>query len=407
MICSDDFNLNYFWEELVVSATILAAWMFSMLAGSLTNNFGRKIVILLASVVFTIGALIMAFARTAVELLIGRFVVGIAIGLASMAIPIYIAEVAPVSIRGKLVTINTCFVTFGQFVASVLAGVFSKNEKTGWRWMLGLFANYPVVVLINFILGLAAVPSIIQMVLFLFMPESPRWLIQKKRYDDAHAALVRCRQRDNSPQEIDKEFEGIKQSCISSQEERADPGFLCVFKCPNVRRALLLGCLLQMFQQLAGINTVMYYSATIIQMSGVSDKSLAVWLACATSSINFIFSFVGLFLVERIGRRPLTLSSLFGVVVALVVLGLGFQMASIHSPAVTFHVPSEMANKCGQATTCSQCISSDTCGFCFYSNEKGLMSAVNPLANITGSNSVNGTCLVFDKHNPDISSSES
>lgn len=123
-------------QEVVISVTILTAWIFSLLAGYLTNRFGRKWIIILASFVFTIGGLMMALAHNEYMLLAGRATVGLAIGLASMAIPVYIAEVAPVEIRVKMVSINTCFITFGQFVASVVAGFFSTHEH-GWRWMLG------------------------------------------------------------------------------------------------------------------------------------------------------------------------------------------------------------------------------------------------------------------------------
>ena len=133
----DHFHLSPLWQEIIVSATILAAWIFSLVAGYLTNIFGRKWVVILASAIFTVGGFMMALAPTKEVLLAGRFTVGMAIGLASMVIPVYIAEVAPVQIRGKLVTINVCFITFGQFVASILAGLFSSNTKDGWRWMLG------------------------------------------------------------------------------------------------------------------------------------------------------------------------------------------------------------------------------------------------------------------------------
>ena len=121
----------------MVSATILAAWIFSLVAGYLTNMFGRKWIIVLASAIFTIGGIVMAFSPTKEVLLCGRFTVGIAIGLDTMVLPVYFSEVAPCEIRGRLVTINVCFITFGQFVASILAGLFSHDTKNGWRWMLG------------------------------------------------------------------------------------------------------------------------------------------------------------------------------------------------------------------------------------------------------------------------------
>lgn len=375
----DKFELSDLWQEFIVSATILAAWLFSLIAGYLSNNFGRKCVILLASFVFTIGGFMMALAHNKELLLAGRFIVGAAIGLASMVIPVYIAEVAPVQIRGKLVTINACFITFGQFVASVIAGLFSSDHNHGWRWMLGL----------------ASVPSLIQLVCFAFMPESPRWLIQKGRYDDAYSSLAKFRSN-TSAELIGCEFDSIKTSCLDSQRVEKSASIGRILRTPSVLRALFVGSMLMMFQQLAGINTVMYYSATIIQMSGVHDKSLAVWLSALTASINFVFSFVGMFVVERLGRRLLTLSSLFGVVLALVILGFGFQLAENNSPPIKFHA-ADQDTSCSAAKTCGQCISS-LCGFCYFPDSSVASSEGNNFKSIISLvSNMNSTCLSYNQ----------
>ena len=129
----DQFDLDSWWQELIVSATILTAWIFSMIAGYVTDKWGRKPVIIFASLVFNGGAVLMGIAWSKYVLLAGRLIVGAAIGLASMTVPMYIAEVSPVYIRGKLVTINQIFITAGMLVAAVVAGVFSSDSKNGWR----------------------------------------------------------------------------------------------------------------------------------------------------------------------------------------------------------------------------------------------------------------------------------
>ncbi|KAH7637422.1 proton myo-inositol cotransporter-like protein [Dermatophagoides farinae] len=373
----DYFNLSTTMQEVVISVTILTAWIFSFIAGYLTNKFGRKLTIILASFIFTIGGFMMAFAHTEYILLVGRAIIGLAIGLASMAIPVYIAEVAPVDIRGKLVSVNVCFITFGQFIASIVAGLFSYDQHNGWRWMLGL----------------ASVPSTLQMIFFVFLPESPRWLVQKGRYEDALNALRKFRNANTSDEKIIIEFTNIKESCLNSERERKnDKSYRQILSNPIIMKALFVGSMLSIFQQVAGINTVMYYSATIIQMSGINDKSTAVWLSALTASINFIFSFVGLVLVERIGRRLLILSSLCGVVFSLFILSIGFQLAKFHSPRVTFHSDDQIADYCSSVMNCDACVSSKICGFCFYQPD----GHSDLLGSLSMSN-VNGTCIPMNQ----------
>lgn len=237
------------------------------------------------------------------------------------------------------------------------------------------------------ILGLASIPAFLQLVLFFFMPQSPRWLVHKGRYEDALHSLFKFRAT-STRSEVIKEFELIKASCLAEESApEAKKSSMEILSIPTVRRALFVGCLLMMYQQLAGINTVMYYSATIIQMSGVGDKSTAVWLAAAVATINFVFSIVGVLLVERIGRRMLTLSSLAGVVLSLLVLAVGFQLAYVNSPSVTFHVEDETNPKCSTYSSCSQCIMTEECGFCYTDGPFD--------SNITKASLINGTCLPY------------
>jgi len=163
---------NTLWKELIVSATVGAAWLFALIGGPSNEYFGRKPTILMASVVFTAGAVVMAISNSKEILLVGRLIVGAGIGLASMSVPMYISEASPPKLRGLLVSCNTLIITFGQFVAAVICGLFSQTEH-GWKWMLGL----------------AAVPSAIQFCGFIFMPESPRWLVSKGKIEEAKMSL--------------------------------------------------------------------------------------------------------------------------------------------------------------------------------------------------------------------------
>jgi len=365
LIIRREMQLNNTWHEAIVSGTVAAAWIFALVAGYLSDRLGRKPVIVAASVVFALGSVVMGAANDKETLLIGRIIVGIAIGLASMIVPMYLAETSSASERGLLVTLNVMFITGGQAAAAVFSGFLSRHHD-GWRYMLGI----------------AAIPAAIQFIGFLFMPESPRWLISRGRTDEARNVLRRIR----GTFDVDDEIEAIKASAEEAERElkrrhhrgQTSNVFIQVMQSPPVRRALFLGCLLQMFQQIAGINTVMYYSATIIQMAGFYNTSMAIWLAALVAAINFLCTFVGLYLVERVGRRRLTLVSLAGVVLSLAFLGAGFLVADSHSVEVT--LINDTPDMCGTAASCGECGMIQDCGFCFFDDP------------VQGA--VNGTCLM-------------
>ncbi|NXP17689.1 MYCT protein, partial [Scytalopus superciliaris] len=366
LLLKRELNLDALWQELLVSGTVGAAALSALAGGVLNGLCGRRPCILLASGLFAAGAGVLAAARGKETLLAGRVVVGLGIGVASMTVPVYIAEVAPPHLRGRLVTINTLFITGGQFFASVVDGLFSYLAKDGWRYMLGL----------------SAVPAVIQFLGFLFLPESPRWLIQKGQTQRARRILSQMR----GNQAIDEEYDSIKNNIEEEEKEAgaAGPVICRMLTYPPTRRALIVGCGLQMFQQLSGINTVMYYSATILQMSGVEDDRLAIWLAALTAFINFIFTLVGVWLVERMGRRKLTLGSLTGTAVALIILASGFLLSAQVSPRITLNLPdpSHQNSTCTKYSYCNGCMLDPDCGLCYKLNK---------------SNVVESSCIPVDK----------
>ncbi|XP_019895925.1 solute carrier family 2 member 13b isoform X2 [Esox lucius] len=351
LLLKKEMQLTSLWQELLVSSTVGAAAISSLAGGVLNGVFGRRICVLIASFIFTAGGVVLGVAPNKNVLLLGRITVGLGIGIASMTVPVYIAEVSPSHLRGQLVTIYTLFITGGQFIASVMDGAFTYLQHDGWRYMLGL----------------GAVPAALQFLGFLFLPESPRWLLQKGRTQEARRALSRIRGGRN----IEEEYESIR-SNIEDEQEASGGGTVLwrILSHPPTRRALTVGCGLQMFQQLSGINTVMYYSATILQMSGVGDDKTAIWLASATAATNFLFTLVGVWLVERVGRRNLTMGSLMGTGLSLIVLAVGFLLSAQHSPPVTLHPsgPSLNSTSCTLYGSCEPCMLDPGCGFCYREN---------------------------------------
>lgn len=220
-------------------------------------------------------------------------------------------------------------------------------------------------------LGVAAIPALIQFVGFIFMPESPRWLIQKGQHAEAKSVLQRLRGPDA---DIQEEY---TQMLCNEKDNNNDGYFVIlsrVLRDRYLRRALAIGCVLLSVQQLTGINTVMYYSATIIQMSGVYDKTTAVWLSSITASINFVCTFIGLYFVEKAGRRPVTLWSLAGVIASLVLLAIGFQIGANSAPDIAFNSTEYVDSSCAAFTGCNQCVSSSDCGFCFEDAVSGIVT---------------------------------
>nr|XP_018670589.1 proton myo-inositol cotransporter-like isoform X1 [Ciona intestinalis] len=347
IILKQKFALNNLWQELIVAITVGFAALFAFMGGPLNTWLGRRKVIMFASVVFTVGSIVLALASGKEMLLCGRAVVGVGIGLASMTVPMYIAEVSPSNVRGRLVSINNLFITGGQFVASCVDGAFSSDVEDGWRYMLGL----------------AAIPATIQFIGFIFLPESPRWLIQKHKEDLAIRSLQKIISDES---DIRREFEKIKTSMLEEQTQ-GKVTLTRLFSDISVRRAIMVGCALQLFQQISGINTVMYYSATIIQMSGVRNNTLAIWLAAVTAFVNFCFTIVGVWLVEKVGRRLLTLVSLGGVVVSLLFLSTGFFLSALHSPPVTMNSTDILndTSGCFKFKSCVGCMQSTACGYCY------------------------------------------
>ncbi|XP_057296940.1 proton myo-inositol cotransporter-like [Hydractinia symbiolongicarpus] len=359
------FDLSNELQEAVVSITVGGAILGSLTAGFVSQKFGRRPVLLIASFGCSIGAVITGIAGIIWVLLLGRFVVGLGIGYASATVPVYIAEAAPAHKRGQLVTVNQLFITLGFLLANVVNAAFTYVKEESWRFMLGV----------------AGIPSIIMFFGFLCMPESPRWLISQGRTDEAKKVLSNLMKKN-----VSQEIEDISKAISLSRRRSADSRniFVRVFKTQTTRRAVLVGCGLQAFQQFCGINTVMYYSATIIEMAGVSDQTQIIWLAAAVASSNFLFTLISIMFIEKVGRRKLTLASMLGVTVALCLLAGTFILLKSDSPKSTFQGPSKYTQGCASYNQCFSCVQDKSCGFCFTQRDTEFL---------------NGICLSIDAKN--------
>ena len=236
--------------------------------------------------------------------------VGVGVGLGSTAVPLYLGECTTPGWRGVAVTSNQVAITFGQLAAGLSCGLLGGRPE-GWRWMLGL----------------AALPAALQAAGMLAMPESPRLLIAWGRREEAAAVLATLRPPRHSV------MDEVEEIAVASRRCEAG-GLGAVLRQPLARKALLLGCLLQAVQQLAGINTVMYYSGALLQRAGAADQ-LAIWLVAVTAAINFLASLLGLRLVQGCSRRSLLLSSLLLVCLALLLTAASFPLVPALGPGPT------------------------------------------------------------------------
>lgn len=351
------FPMSSFNKQVFVSITMGAAMFFSLISGFSNDLMGRKKTIMLASLIFVIGGVVLAAAHHIVTLLVGRFIIGIGIGFSSMTIPMYIAECSPRSQRGLLVTLNILFLTGAQLLSYIVCGVTSAYEQNGWR----------------FALGLGSVPALMQFVMFFFLPESPRWLAAKGRTDVARKVLMKI---EGDAEVVEEEMLLISKS-VSENDKLQKMGVFStlvrVGRTRHVMRALFIGTMLQLIQQVSGINIVMYYSATIIQMSGVDDLSNAIWLSAFVASFNFFATFISIFTVDRLGRRRLTLFSLFGTLIGLLVLGTGFKLSSTNSPPVS--LATNASSACSVYRTCEGCVLDTSCNYCHQPHDNNFLNS--------------------------------
>jgi len=294
------FGLSTFQQELVVSVVLVGAAVGALSGGRLADIFGRRFMLLVTASIFVAGALVCAAAPSLIVLVIGRLIVGLGIGFATSTVPIYISEVSPPQARGWQVSLFQLAITIGILAAYLVDYVFSGSM--GWRWMLGL----------------AVVPGAILGLGMIRMPESPRWLAEHDQAGLACEVLRRIRGGKN----IDSEWCEIQQT-LAETEERGR--FSDLFG-PSMRAALVIGIGLAIFQQVTGINTVIYYAPLIVQSAGISTASGAILATAGIGLVNVLMTIVAMWLIDHVGRRPLLLVGIAGMILSLGVLGFVFRM---------------------------------------------------------------------------------
>lgn len=279
LFITNEFSLTIFEQELVVSTLLIGGVLGAFGAGFLADFAGRKKTLFAAALLFLFGTFILMDSAGLITLMIGRFVAGFAIGIASVAVPLYIAEIANDKNRGSLVSINQLAITIGIFVATLINYFFAETRD--WREMFAF----------------AFIPATVQLVGLFFISETPSWLAGKA---SAHK----------------KE------------------GWKALYQ-PNIRKALIVGIGVSVLQQITGINTVFYYAPRIFEAAGYKTAETAIFATMLLGAVNVAVTVLALWLIDRIGRRVLLLVGLLGMGLALALLGYSFIASAEYVPIAT------------------------------------------------------------------------
>jgi MFS transporter, SP family, galactose:H+ symporter len=298
------FHLSVFHQELVVSVVLVGAAFGALSGGRLADAFGRRFMLVVTALIFVAGAIVCATAPSLGVLVAGRIVVGLGIGFSTSTVPVYISEVSPAEARGWQVSLFQLAITVGILAAYLVDYAFAAGGQ--WRWMLGL----------------AVVPGAILGLAMLAMPETPRWLAKHGHADTARNVLARIR----GTQDVNREFREIEET-LSRADER---GRFSDLMAASVRPALIIGIGLAIAQQITGINTVIYYAPTIIQSAGISSAAGAILATAGIGVVNVLMTILAMWLIDRVGRRPLLLTGIAGMILSLGTLGLVFHT---HAPS--------------------------------------------------------------------------
>ena len=293
-----EFNLNAYQEGFAVSNLMVACVIGALLAGPIADWTGRKKVLILCAVLFTVSAILSALPRSFTELVIARFIGGMGVGMASVVSPMYIAEISPAKIRGRLVALNQLAIVVGILLSYLSNWLLVDTGINNWRYMLVA----EILPAITFLVGL------------FFIPESPRWLTKEGLEKEALDVLNVVVGAANSDYELQEVKKSLAEKSTSLKE----------LLHPSLRRVLIVGILFSLFAHITGIDTIIYYGPIIFLESGFKTDS-ALLASVMIGITNLIFTFVGMAMVDKAGRKFLLLVGLAGMGISMTLVGLCMQ----------------------------------------------------------------------------------
>ena len=300
----ESWEISALTQGWVVSAAIVGSVIGAAANGILADIFGRRKIIISTAIIFIIGSVFCGFAMSVGQLIAARILVGIAVGMVTFVVPLYLSEISPQKIRGTLVSMFQLSLTAGILLSYMINGVFAQSEYS-WRWMLGS----------------GVLPAILLYIGILFLHDTPRWLLTKDKEEEAREVFKTL----TPDEDADAHIEEIKETLRS---ERDNQGNSISFQ-KWMLTPILVGVGLMFMQICTGINTIIYYTATIFNMSGFEASTGAIYATIGVGVVNFLMTLVAIALVDKLGRKPLLYIGLTGMFIGLVTLGAAFNYADI------------------------------------------------------------------------------
>jgi major inositol transporter-like SP family MFS transporter len=300
-----DLQLTSLSEGVVVSSLLFGAMFGALLGGKAADVLGRKGSLLVCSILFLVGALASATAPNVGLMVVARVILGLAVGAASVTVPLYLAEMAPAHRRGRMVTINELMIVSGQLLAFVVNTIIDRTfgGENVWRWMLAV----------------AAIPAIALFIGMFFLPDSPRWYAVKRRFDDTRRVLGLSRE----PAEAAEEYNIIVEHANRDLSEDKGAAMRDLRAFPWMRRILWIGIGLAVIQQSTGVNTIVYFAPTILESTGLgASASIASSIVLGLTAV--IGAITGIILLGHFNRRPLLIIGFIGVAASHAILALSF-----------------------------------------------------------------------------------
>lgn len=298
----EQFQFNEIQEGIATATLAIGCIAGCVIAGSLSDRYGRKSGLMLSAAIFLLSSVAMAFSHSSTTFIIARFFAGIGVGMASVLSPMYIAEIAPAPMRGRLVAINQMTVVIGIFVTNLVNYSLRNEGSEAWRWMVGL----------------GAIPSFLFLAGVLFLPESPHWLIGRSQFEKAKNTLSKIGGSFYAGETTVSIKASLQQGTATRQYKLSDK---------SIFPAVIVGIGLAIFQQLCGINVVFNYTATIFESVGFSqDDQLRQMVFIGL--VNMICTAIAMWQVDKLGRKPLMLFGAIGLTCLYIISALLLQQQS-------------------------------------------------------------------------------